>query len=95
MDEAFIGSIMQFGFNWSPRGWQVCHGQLYAISQNEALFSLLGTTYGGDGKVTFAIPDLRVKKEDGSYYQFGEIMSNGLPYIDSYICMNGLYPSRF
>ena len=92
--EEYIGTIIQFGFNFAPRGWQVCHGQVFAISSNTALFSLLGTTFGGNGVTTFNIPDLRVKKEDGSYYQFGEIMSNGLPYIDSYICFEGIYPAR-
>jgi microcystin-dependent protein len=57
--EPFIGQIMMFGGNFAPRGWALCHGQLLAISQNDALFSLLGTIYGGDGRNTFALPDLR------------------------------------
>ena len=57
--EPFIGTIMAFGFNFAPRGWAECNGQLLPISQNSALFSLLGTTYGGDGKTTFGLPDLR------------------------------------
>ena len=57
--EPFIGQIMMFGFNFAPRGWALCNGQLLEISQNEALFSLLGTTYGGDGRTTFGLPDLR------------------------------------
>lgn len=57
--EPFIGQIQAFGFNFAPRGWAFCNGQLLAISQNTALFSLLGTTYGGDGRTTFALPDLR------------------------------------
>ncbi|MFK8161573.1 MAG: phage tail protein [Lewinella sp.] len=57
--EPFIGQIQAFGFNFAPRGWAKCDGQLLAISQNQALFSLLGTTYGGDGRTTFALPDLR------------------------------------
>lgn len=56
---AYIGTIMIFAGNFNPRGWMLCYGQLMAISQNTALFSLLGTTYGGNGQVTFAIPDLR------------------------------------
>jgi microcystin-dependent protein len=48
-----------FGFGWAPVGWALCNGQLLAISQNTALFSLLGTTYGGDGRTTFGLPDLR------------------------------------
>lgn len=57
--EPFLGQIMCAGFNFAPRGWAVAAGQLLPISQNTALFSLLGTTYGGDGKTTFALPDLR------------------------------------
>jgi len=57
--EPFIGQIIMFGGNFDPRAWAFCNGQLLAISQNTALFSLLGTTYGGDGRTTFALPDLR------------------------------------
>lgn len=57
--EPFIGQIQPFGFNFAPRGWAMCNGQLLAIAQNQALFSLLGTTYGGDGRTTFGLPDLR------------------------------------
>jgi microcystin-dependent protein len=54
----FIGQIQAFGFNFAPRGWAFCQGQLLPISQYTALFSLLGTTYGGDGRTTFGLPDL-------------------------------------
>ena len=57
--EPFIGQIVQFGGNFAPRGWALCDGQLLAISQNAALFSILGTTYGGDGRTTFGLPELR------------------------------------
>jgi microcystin-dependent protein len=57
--EPFIGQISMFGGNFAPRGWAFCNGQLLPIAQNSALFSLLGTTYGGDGRTTFALPDLR------------------------------------
>lgn len=57
--EGFIGEIKMFGGNFAPRSWALCEGQLLAISQNQALFSILGTTYGGDGRTTFALPDLR------------------------------------
>src|SRR3546814_20093664 len=57
MTEPFIGEIQLFGFNFAPRGWAYCNGALMAISQNTALFSLLGTQYGGDGKTTFGLPD--------------------------------------
>lgn len=57
--EPFIAQIMMFGGTFAPRGWAFCDGQLLAISQNTALFSIIGTTYGGDGRSTFALPDLR------------------------------------
>lgn len=57
--EPFIGQIQAFGFNFAPRGWALCNGQILSIAQNTALFSLLGTTYGGNGTTTFALPDLR------------------------------------
>ncbi len=57
--EPFVGEIRLFGFNFAPLGWAFCDGRLLPISQNTALFSLLGTTYGGDGRSTFALPDLR------------------------------------
>ncbi len=59
MAEPFIGQIIQAGFNFAPRGYATCDGQLLSIAQNTALFSLLGTTFGGDGRVTFGLPDLR------------------------------------
>lgn len=57
--EPYLGQISSFGFNFCPRGWSDTHGQLLPIAQNSALFSLLGTMYGGDGRSTFALPDLR------------------------------------
>lgn len=57
--EPFLGQIMAVGFGFAPRGWATCDGQILAIASNTALFSLLGTTYGGDGRSTFALPDLR------------------------------------
>jgi len=57
--EPFIGQVSMFAGNFAPRGWAFCDGQLLSISQNTALFSLLGTTYGGDGRTTFGLPDLR------------------------------------
>ncbi|HEX9375502.1 MAG TPA: tail fiber protein [Actinomycetota bacterium] len=59
MSEPFVAEIRMFGFNFAPTGWALCNGQLMPISQNTALFSLLGTSYGGDGKSTFALPDLQ------------------------------------
>jgi len=57
--EPFIGEVIMFGGNFAPRGWALCEGQLLPISSNSALFSILGTIYGGDGRTTFALPDLR------------------------------------
>ena len=59
MSEPYLGQIEAFPFNFVPKGWQPCQGQLLAISQNQALFALLGTTYGGNGTTNFALPDLR------------------------------------
>ena len=66
MTEPYIAQITLFAGNFAIRGWAYCSGQLLAISSNEALFSLLGTTYGGDGRTTFALPDLRGRSPRGS-----------------------------
>src|SRR5438034_4503587 len=59
MADPFVAEIRLFGFNFAPKGWAMCNGQLLPISQNTALFSLLGTTYGGNGQTTFALPNLQ------------------------------------
>jgi microcystin-dependent protein len=59
MAEPFLAEIKMFGFNFPPRGWALCDGQILPINQNQSLYSLLGTTYGGDGRISFALPDLR------------------------------------
>jgi len=59
MSEPFVGELRLVPFNFAPRGWAFCQGQVLPIAQNTALFSLLGTTYGGNGQTTFALPDLR------------------------------------
>ena len=59
MSEPFLGEIRMFAGNFAPRGWALCNGQMLAISTNTALFSILGTTYGGNGTTTFGLPDLR------------------------------------
>lgn len=59
MAEPFIGQIEAFAFDFAPRGWAVCAGQILSIAQNQALFALIGTTFGGNGMTTFALPDLR------------------------------------
>jgi len=61
MAEPFLSEIRIFSFQFAPKGWAMCNGQLLPINQNQALFSLLGTTYGGDGRVNFALPDLRAR----------------------------------
>jgi len=79
--ESFIGEISIFGGNFAPRNFAFCEGQLLPIQQNTALFALLGTTYGGDGRTTFALPDLRQ----------AESMLKGARYI---IALQGIFPSR-
>ena len=59
MSEPFLAEIRIMGFNFAPRGWAMCDGQILPINQNQSLYSLLGTTYGGDGRTSFALPDLR------------------------------------
>jgi microcystin-dependent protein len=59
VSEPFLSEVRMFGFNFAPRGWALCDGQILPIQQNQSLYSLLGTTYGGDGRTTFGLPDLR------------------------------------
>lgn len=80
MDQAYIGTVLLVAFNFEPVGWALCNGQTLSISQNTALFSLLGTNYGGDGQTTFGLPKLNASA-----------LQAGLNYI---ICVNGIYPSR-
>jgi microcystin-dependent protein len=78
--DPILGQIQLFAFNFAPKGWRFCDGTLLPISQNTALFSLLGTTYGGDGRTTFALPNLKGKEPaTGSVYC---------------ICIQGIFPSR-
>jgi microcystin-dependent protein len=74
MAEPFLSEIRIMSFNFAPKGWAMCNGQLLPINQNQALFSLLGTTFGGDGRVNFALPDLRgrVPIHVGSGHTLGE-----------------------
>ena len=74
MAEPFLSEIRIMSFNFAPKGWAQCNGQLMPINQNQALFSLLGTTYGGDGRVNFALPDLRGRTpiHFGSGHTLGE-----------------------
>src|SRR2546429_2825420 len=75
MSEPFLAEIKIMSFNFAPKGWAQCNGQLLPINQNQALFSLLGTTYGGDGRVTFGLPDLRgnVPIHMGDGHTLGEV----------------------
>jgi microcystin-dependent protein len=77
--DPLLAEIRLFASNFAPRGWALCDGQLLPISQYQALFSLLGTTYGGDGRTTFALPKL------------SQVPVEGLRYI---IAVEGVYPSR-
>jgi len=80
MSEPFLGQVEIFAFNFPPKGWTTCSGQTLSIQQNQALFSLLGTTYGGNGQTTFGLPDLRGRVAIGwgqgqglSNYDLGEV----------------------
>ncbi len=77
MSEPYLSEIKIFGFNFPPRGWAQCDGQILPINQNQALFSLLGTTYGGDGRTTFALPELRGRTavHEGQGAGFGDVVS--------------------
>ena len=74
MSDPFLSEIKIFSFDFPPKGWAFCNGQLLPINQNQALFALLGTTYGGDGRVNFALPDLRhrVPVHAGNGHTLGE-----------------------
>lgn len=74
MAEPFLSEIRIFSFNYAPQGWAMCNGQLLPINQNQALFALLGTTYGGNGQNNFALPDLRGRAPDhfGNGHGLGE-----------------------
>ena len=80
-----MGSILPFAPNWVPKGWMACDGALLPIAQYSALFSLLGTQYGGDGIQTFALPNFNPIRCDGTGAQGTVILI---------ICVTGLYPSR-
>ena len=74
MAEPFLSEIRMFSFGHAPKGWALCNGQLLPINQNQALFSLLGTTYGGNGQTTFALPNLRGRHamHEGNGHTLGE-----------------------
>ena len=78
--EPFLGQILLLPYNFAPRGWEFCEGQLLSISSYSALFSLMGTNFGGDGRTTFGLPDLKGKEP--------------APNTRYCIALEGLYPSR-
>ena len=99
--EAFLGTILMFGGNFEPRGWAFCEGQLVPISQNTALFSILGATYGGDGQRNFALPDMQGKMpmhpgngrglgEQGGeeFVAAGDPGTPGVMVLPPYLCVN-------
>ena len=102
MSEPFLGEIRLMAFNFAPRGWAFCDGQILPINQNQALFSLLGTTYGGDGRTSFALPDMRgrMPMHPGNVLQLGqkvgaESFSSGLvEVVDSISVDRGLVSNR-
>ncbi|PWJ58076.1 microcystin-dependent protein [Dyadobacter jejuensis] len=75
MAQPYIGEIRMFGGNFAPAGWMFCEGQLLAISENETLFQLIGTTYGGNGQTTFSLPDLRgrLPLHQGNGFTIGQL----------------------
>jgi microcystin-dependent protein len=75
MSEPYVGEIRMVGFNFAPNGWALCNGQLLAISENTTLFTLIGTTYGGDGQNTFGLPNLqgRIPFHQGNSFVMGQI----------------------
>lgn len=108
MPEAYLGEIRLFAGDFAPRGWALCHGQLVRIEENTALFSILGTMYGGDGRTNFALPDLRDRtpvhpgpgsrvgmRREGAGVAAGndERLPSTLA-MNYIICLQGVYPDR-
>ena len=80
--EPLLGSLLLVPYNFAPQGWAFCQGQILPINQNQALFALIGTTYGGDGQSTFALPNLPAMND-----------ANGIP-LNWVIALQGVFPSR-
>jgi microcystin-dependent protein len=93
MDE-YLGIIKLFAGNFAPRGWAYCDGRLMSIAQNSALFSILGTSYGGDGMTTFALPDMRVRDSSNPLGGTNWVGIEGMPQMGYIICLEGIFPSR-
>jgi microcystin-dependent protein len=109
MAQPYVGEIRMFGGNFAPAGWMFCEGQLLPISENETLFQLIGTTYGGDGQETFALPDLRgrLPMHQGNGFQLAEtggaeeitltvnqIAAHSHPYLGSTAVANNSSPTN-
>jgi microcystin-dependent protein len=91
MEECFFGTLMKFAFNTAPEGWLPCHGQVLPKEKYISLYTLLGNRWGSTA-TTFNIPDFRIKKPNGEYYQYAEILPDGTPYVDTFICIEGVFP---
>jgi len=104
MSDAYLSEIKIISWNFAPRGWAFCNGQLLPINQNQALFSLLGTTYGGNGQTTFALPDLRgrVPIHMGNTHTLGEaagqtahtLTLSEMPAHNHFVSANGTGPNK-
>ncbi len=94
--DTFIGTIMQFSWDWAPIGWEKCEGQILSVADYPALFSLIGGSYGGDGQHTFALPDLRLRDSAGNILNHvpGQTGHMDKQYIPYYIAVAGEYPMR-
>jgi microcystin-dependent protein len=92
MSEPFIGEMRMFGISYAPRGWAQCNGQTMSIAQNQALFSILGTTYGGNGVQTFMLPDLRSRAPLGMGTGFPQAAIGG---EETHMLTVGEVPSHF
>ena len=81
MAEPFLSEIRMFGFGWPPRGWAECDGQILSINQNQSLYSLLGTAYGGDGRTSFALPNMRSRTPIGEFSNLDFGKHGGTEYV--------------
>jgi len=88
MEEPILGQIELFAFGYNPMYWLPCNGQLLNINQNQALYALIGTTYGGDGQATFALPNLNNSPADL------RPMPSETPFMQYYIAVQGYFPQR-
>ena len=87
MSDAFVGEIRLFSYTIIPRGWLLCNGAVMQIQPNAALYSLLGTQFGGDGKTTFALPDLRSRTPIGGQYYYSQGKAGGAVRVFAGACL--------